>query len=223
VDDEKHHGKNERMHTTQGLQALALRGPPSCCAKLVNAIPEFNRSSGMVETTKQSVRSEASMDPEQKKAEEERLHAIVKSFSKDAISGLKCEMVEHVRGSSVTAKFSLDKALTVLTIDYSPYREQKIMISLEDVDDVYEYDDVVQEVPELQIAARLGPRIAKEDRNKAIIVHHRAKDLPEPWICLLLSNEAEVERFATSMKILKLRALSLRAQAQAKGTSLSAV
>merc|ERR1712216_261435 len=95
VDDEKHHGKNERMHTTQGLQALALRGPPSCCAKLVNAIPEFNESSGMVETTKQSVRSEASMDPEQKKAEEERLHAIVKSFSKDAISGLNCKMIEH--------------------------------------------------------------------------------------------------------------------------------
>lgn len=168
--------------------------------------------------TNQSARSEASMDEETRKAEKERLHSMIKSFSREAVSGLKCKMVENSGGSCVTAKFSLDRALMGMIVEY---RTQKLMVSLEDVEDVYSYDDVVHEMPDSQV----GQRITKEDRSKAIFVHHRAKDLPEPWICLLLSKEAEVEQFTASLKILRLRAVSVlhSARAKSKGTSLAAV
>eukprot|EP00746_Dinoflagellata_sp_MGD_P147097 gnl/MRDRNA2_/MRDRNA2_79481_c0_seq2.p1 gnl/MRDRNA2_/MRDRNA2_79481_c0~~gnl/MRDRNA2_/MRDRNA2_79481_c0_seq2.p1 ORF type:complete len:244 (-),score=49.18 gnl/MRDRNA2_/MRDRNA2_79481_c0_seq2:248-979(-) len=152
----------------------------------------------------QTARSEKSMDEETKKAEKDRLHSMLKSFSREAVLGLSCQVLEKPEGTqdwteqwSVTAKFSLDRALTNATIDYCG---RKLMFSLSDLQDVYAYEDLMDELPDPQI----GQVVTKEDRHKAVFVHHHAQNLPEPWIVLLLNDEAEVERFASCLKILKL-------------------
>lgn len=158
----------------------------------------------------QTARSEKSMNEEMRKAEKDRLHSMLKSFSREAVVGLSCQVLEKPEGAedwteqwAVSANFSLDRALTSASIDYCG---RKVKFPLSDVEDVYAYEDLMDELPDPQI----GQRVTTEDRNKVVFVHHQAHNLPEPWICLLLKDEAEVERFVSCLKILKMYTQSKR-------------
>jgi len=150
----------------------------------------------------QTARSVKSMDEETWKAEKNRLHSMVRSFSQEAVVGLSCKVLEKVDGTEDwreqwRAKFSLDRALTTATIDYSG---RKLIFSLSDVEDVYAYEDLMDELPD----PKNDQWVTKEDRHKTVFVRHRVQSLPEPWICLLLNDEADADRFASSLKILKM-------------------
>jgi len=192
--------------TSEGDQSARTESGDEEKSRAKKERPQSNRSA----------RSEKSMDENMRKAEKDRLHSMLKSFSREAVIGLSCKVLEKPEGTedwteqwTVTAKFSLDRALTSATVDYCG---RKLMFSLSDVEDVYAYEDLMDELPDPQI----GQGVPKEDRNKAVFVHHRTQNLPEPWIVLLLNDEAEVERFVSCLKILKM-------YTQKKGTSVSSV
>jgi len=157
--------------------------------------------------SKQSARSEHSMDEETKKAEKERLHAMIKAFSKEALVGLDCKLLENTQGSCVNIKFSFDRALTIMTMKNSDHDKK---VSLMDVEEIYSYEDLVEEVPD----SHIGSMFAKEDRSKGVFIQHRDQTCKDPWTCLLVRDETEVEKYVASLKVLKLHA-------QAKGASMS--
>eukprot|EP00746_Dinoflagellata_sp_MGD_P165624 gnl/MRDRNA2_/MRDRNA2_95008_c0_seq1.p1 gnl/MRDRNA2_/MRDRNA2_95008_c0~~gnl/MRDRNA2_/MRDRNA2_95008_c0_seq1.p1 ORF type:complete len:339 (-),score=42.85 gnl/MRDRNA2_/MRDRNA2_95008_c0_seq1:161-1081(-) len=148
------------------------------------------------------------MDKEKWRAEKERVYSMLKSFSRKAVVGLPCKLLERSTGTCVTANFSLDRALRIVTVEYC---SKKIIVSLADVEGVYPYyHDLMDELPD----AEISQDVIKTNHNKAVFVHHGAQDLPELWICLLLQDEAEVERFVTCLRILKMHI-------EFEGTSLS--
>lgn len=145
-----------------------------------------------------SVRTEASMDEEARQAEKERLHQMVISFSREAVKGLKCQVLGATAGKCVTAEFSLDSWDRMIVDDGS----KKLLIRFEDVQEVYPYGDLMEAIPESQI----GQQVMEADRSRAIFVQHRGHELPESWMCLIVTDEAEVERFIACLNILQLHA-----------------
>lgn len=139
------------------------------------------------------------MDKEMWKVEKERVHSMLKSFSREAAGGLACKVLEKSTGTHVVANFSLNRASKIVTVQLE-YCSKKLIVSLADVEGVYSYHDLMEELPDPEI----GQGVIKENHNKAVFVHHRAQDLPEPWICLLLHDEADVERFVTCLRILRM-------------------
>lgn len=161
----------------------------------------------------QSARS-SEMDEEERVAEKARLQAMVKSFSREATVGLKCKMVPTSTSGGtaafheyIRAKLFMDKALTTMTVQGGG---KHVLIPLIDVAEACTYEDLMQHVPDSQ----LGTNLKEEDRSSAIFIQHQAPGLSESWVCLVVADEAEQERFVTCIRILQ-----MYSQANAKAQS----
>jgi hypothetical protein len=153
----------------------------------------------------QSTRSEASMTEEERVAEKARLQALVTSFSREAILGMNCKMLQKSERTTashdchhyVTAKFFLEKALKGMIIHAGG---NDMLIPLVDVLEICTYEDLKEQVPDSQ----LGKDLKEEDRNSAIFIEHQAPGSSKSWLCVVVSDEASQERFVDCMKILQL-------------------
>jgi hypothetical protein len=153
----------------------------------------------------QSTRSEVSMDEEERLAEKARLQALVTSFSREAVLGMNCKMLqksERTRASHeyhhyVTAKFFLDKALKGMVIHAGG---KETLIPLVDVVEICTHEDLKEQVPDSQ----LGKDLREEDRSSAIFIEHQAPGFSMSWLCVVVADEASQERFVDCMKILRL-------------------
>lgn len=158
----------------------------------------------------QSGRS-SEMDEEERVAEKARLQAMVKNFSREAISGVQFRMVRSPGGTTavspyVSAKFFLDRKLATMTVEGGG---KQLMIPLIDVMEAYSYDDLMKDNPESQI----GKDLREEDRSSAIFIQHKAPGLPVQWLCLVAADEESQERFLTCIKILQLYSVQQKSQA----------
>jgi len=156
-----------------------------------------------------SQRSETSMGEETRRVEKERLHSMVKSFSREAVSGLECKMVRNSGRTSLdtastrvpveyaACKFSLDTALTRMTLDDGT---KKLMVSFMDIVEVCASEDLTEQAPDSQ----MFPELTGVDRRRAVFVQHRACDFPESWLCLVVEDEADAERYVACLKILQM-------------------
>jgi len=156
----------------------------------------------------QSGRS-SEMDEEERVAEKARLQAMVKSFSREAISGVQFRMVQSPEGPTAVstylqAKLFLDRHLATFTVEGGG---KQLMIPLVDVMEAYSYDDLRTDHPESQI----GKDLQKEDHSSAVFIQHKAPGMPVQWLCLIAADEEAQERFVTCIKILQL--YSVKAQA----------
>lgn len=151
----------------------------------------------------QSQRSQSSMDEGTRQAEKARLRAMVKSFSIEAISGLECKVVrnsgvESASGNYVSAKLFMDRALKKMTVNDGC---QKLMIPVDQIVEVFSFEELMEHAG---WKLKVGKMLGEAERSKAVFVHHNTPDVAEPLVCLLVSDEAEVERFVASLKILRL-------------------
>jgi len=175
---------------------------------------EEEGASASTRSPPQSARTESSMNEEERSAEKARLQAMVKSFSREATVGLKCKMVPTSTSGGtaafheyIRAKLFMDKALTTMTVQGGG---KHVLIPLIDVAEACTYEDLMQHVPDSQ----LGTNLKEEDRSSAIFIQHQAPGLSESWVCLVVADEAEQERFVTCIRILQ-----MYSQANAKAQS----
>jgi hypothetical protein len=172
--------------------------------------PTISTRSPSANDGSQSGRS-SEMDEEERVAEKARLQAMVKSFSREAISGVQFKMVRSPRGTTavspyVSAKFFLDRQLAIMTVQgggqtagHHDMTGGWKRIPLIDVMEAYSYDDLMKDDPESQC----GKDLRHEDRSSAIFIQHKAPGLPVQWLCLVAADEEAQERFVTCIKILQ--------------------
>lgn len=182
---------------------ISARGDKTSAVEAVNAFKEQQapgEDRPLTPSTadgSQTQRSETSMGEETRRAEKERLNSMVKIFSRQAISGLDCKMLQnsdyYLVHEYAACKFFLDTALSKVTLDDGT---KKVVVPFLDIVEVCAYEDLMELVPDSQIAKKLR----EENRKKAVFVQHQA----ESWLCLVVEDEADVERFVACLKILQL-------------------
>lgn len=154
-----------------------------------------------VQTTQLEI-VQSSAGPKKEKPTEERkseLQDLLKSFSRDAITGISCKLF---RGSAVppylAAIFCLDNALTKITITTGGKTQT---IALQTVLDAYSYDDAMDKMPGHLLVQKIGD----QEANTSVFIRYKQKDSePEQLLCLVLPDQAEHERFVTCVKILSI-------------------
>merc|ERR1719159_2319527 len=104
---------------------------------------------------------------------------MVKSFMKDAQLGLACTMLRSPGGGGrtidsherVPGTFSLDKAMSKMVVQaFQTDNLTKVKVPLIDVQEVYSYEDLTRDVPDLQLRKDLR----EEDRGTSIFIHYQA-------------------------------------------------
>jgi hypothetical protein len=160
-----------------------------------------------------------SMTEEQKLAEKARLQAMVKSFTRDSLSGLSCKIVDiqhslaGILRKPLPGTFVMDKTLTKFVVKRDGKEE---LVSMVDVVDLHSFEDLLEINPTSQIPLVEDPRsyLREEDQKSAVFIQYQPSGKAESWLCLVVADADEQERFISCIKI-----LSLHAQARAQSAA----
>jgi hypothetical protein len=130
---------------------------------------------------------------EEFRKEKAAMKALVKSFAKEARSGLKCMVFEEDTGLHVSAKLRLEQSLT-LTLKHN---SDTIIIPLKNLVDAYSSEDLLEHFPDSQLVQK-----AAEVRAE-VFLQHQAPGFPASWVCLSFADEESKDRCIFSIKVLQ--------------------
>lgn len=141
-----------------------------------------------VEEPQISHRSEASLSPEEKEKEKQRLQNLVKHFVQEAMQGVSCIIVDPQTAARSSVKYSIDSSL------------QEIMFSLEPpvVFDLKHMEEVIL-CPEKEKGTPAGLKLEDSEVNRALYARSKDRELH-----ILFDVENRAELFTTCARILHL-------------------
>lgn len=129
--------------------------------------------------------------------EKTRMKALVKSFVKEAASGLNCRLFRNQALSvHAPAKLFLDASLTMTVVGQG---EKGTRIPLIDVIEAYSSADVLERFPD----SPLNSILEDEYRSGAIFIQYRAPGFPESWVYISVADEASQESCVWSINVLQ--------------------
>eukprot|EP00921_Rhytidocystis_pertsovi_P011185 GHVQ01018039.1.p3 GENE.GHVQ01018039.1~~GHVQ01018039.1.p3 ORF type:complete len:303 (-),score=34.31 GHVQ01018039.1:2124-3032(-) len=147
---------------------------------------------------------------EEKEQEKKRLQNVVKSFGKDAVSGISCKAVDVVTGKLLPVTFKMNPQLSEISVS-SPDSLPKTAVPLTsfhiaDVESTYKSGDVLQKHGDFPLGAEEISEVV------GMSIENPAKNIPKSHIFLFFDNRNNMDRFYVSTKILRLSALIARKQ-----------
>jgi len=134
------------------------------------------------------------MNDDEHRAEKARLKALVRSFVKEAKSGLNCDFGYPI----VPARLFLDATLT-LTLVHSG--DKTTRIPLIHVVGACSSEVLMENFPDSQL---MHNSEGEEDCSKAVFIQHQTPGFPKSWVRLSLIDEEAKERCVDSINILRM-------------------
>lgn len=158
------------------------------------------------ETTPSSGRSDAELTQDEKDREKRRLQELVKKFTKDAVKGVACQLVQLEDGLKREAMYGIDRSLQHFTLEeHETGRHLKWPIA--NIVDVYrsEESDLVRSRKETSLTG-----LSRDDLGRCVLLEYDTGRVGEQreFTLLLEGSVRQKERFFTCMKILKLYSMA---------------
>lgn len=148
-----------------------------------------------------SQRSQSSLTPEEKAAEKARLQDLVKTFAKNAVQGVACQLLEEQTGRMVAAKYNIDKQLKKMTVKST---EEGVslqhVVPLACIQEIYRIEDGEGSFP--KTAQNVNP--PDLDRILMCLYTPDERTQQSQRLCFFEASPMDKERFLTCMKILRL-------------------
>mmetsp|Transcript_51881 Transcript_51881/g.116853 ORF Transcript_51881/g.116853 Transcript_51881/m.116853 type:complete len:196 (+) Transcript_51881:98-685(+) len=135
------------------------------------------------------------MSPSEKVQEKARLQELVKGFSKRAVHGVACQMVDVATGRVVPATYEVDRQLRRWRVVPN---DPDMPVHSSSISRIREAFSV--EAGEASVPPAVRGALTEEQRRRLVLVSF--EDVP--MVCLLEASVAERERLVTCMKILRL-------------------
>lgn len=129
-------------------------------------------------------------------AEKAKLKALVRSFAKEANSGLKCSIFEDQTCAQCPAQLFLDRSLTMTLV----HNGRKICIPLTNVVAAYSLGDLRECSPNSKLPNNVS---GVEDLGAVAFIQQEAPGVPESWVSLKFADEESMERCVISINVLQ--------------------
>jgi len=161
--------------------------------------PDLKRIARLIcQRHEQSMHTENGVDGDEFYAEKAQLKALVRSFVKEATSGLKCRIFQNQSTSvHIPATLFLDTSLT-MTLQHEG--KNAVTIPLIDVVEAYSSEDLMEQHPDSQLMYNLR---GEEDRSRAVFIKYQAPGFAESWVYVSLADEVSKERCLWSINVLQ--------------------